>query len=342
MKNGVRIINCARGGLVVEADARRGARRAARSRAPRIDVFDERAGDRRTRCSAWRTSSRTPHLGASTTEAQENVALQVAEQMSDYLINGRGHQRPQHAVDHGRGSAAAEAVRQARRGARRLRRPADRRPDQGGRDRISTARSPTMNTRALTSAALAGLLRPQLADVNMVSAPVVAKERGISVAEVRRDQRGAYRRLHQADGDDRAAGRARSPARCFSDGKPRIIQIKGINMDAEFAPHMLYIDQRGQAGLHRPARHAARRRRRQHRQLPSRPPGAGRRRHRAASRSMDDVPESTLTRNRRLEVLRRSHRDWSRAGRASNLRVGTTYEPPTPGAMVAPRCVERV
>jgi len=97
----------------------------------------------------------------------------------------------------------------------------------------------TMNTRALISATLAGLIRPQVSDVNMVSAPIMVKERGIIVAEVKRDKSGVF------DGyiklTVKTEHRTRSIAgTCFSDGKPRFIQIKGINLDAEVGQHMLY------------------------------------------------------------------------------------------------------
>jgi D-3-phosphoglycerate dehydrogenase len=96
-----------------------------------------------------------------------------------------------------------------------------------------------MNTRALISAALAGLIRPQVADVNMVSAPIMAKERGIMLSEVKRDKSGVF------DGYVKLTVTTEKKTRsiagtCFSDGKPRFIQIKGINLDAEVGEHMLY------------------------------------------------------------------------------------------------------
>ena len=84
----------------------------------------------------------TPHLGASTTEAQENVALQVAEQMSDYLMTRRHLERRQLPVDHGGGGAEAEAVHRARREARLVRRPAHRDRHHEGRRSPMRARSP--------------------------------------------------------------------------------------------------------------------------------------------------------------------------------------------------------
>jgi D-3-phosphoglycerate dehydrogenase len=97
-----------------------------------------------------------------------------------------------------------------------------------------------LNQRALTQAAVAGVLKPALSDVNMVNAPIVAKERGIKVSETRRPRQGAYEGYIKItavlDGTTR-----RVAGTVFSDGRPRLIQVKDINLDAEFAPHMLYV-----------------------------------------------------------------------------------------------------
>ncbi len=97
-----------------------------------------------------------------------------------------------------------------------------------------------MNTRALTSAALAGLLRPMLQNINVVSAPVIAKERGIVVEETRREAEGDYESLITVTITTERQSRHVSGT-VFADGRPRIVNIKGIRMDAEFGPSMIYI-----------------------------------------------------------------------------------------------------
>jgi D-3-phosphoglycerate dehydrogenase len=97
-----------------------------------------------------------------------------------------------------------------------------------------------MKTKALTSAAVAGLLRPMLQDVNVVSAPVVAKERGIVVEEVTREMAGDYESLITVTVTSERQTRHVSGT-VFADGRPRIVNIKGIRMDAEFGPSMIYI-----------------------------------------------------------------------------------------------------
>ena len=104
-----------------------------------------------------------------------------------------------------------------------------------------------MNTRALTSAALAGVLQPMLGTVNMVSAPIVARERGIKVDEVRQSQRGAYetyiRLTIRTDNSERwVAGNA------LSEGKPRMSRSKGIEMERDVGRHRLYVTNKEKPG----------------------------------------------------------------------------------------------
>jgi len=181
----------------------------------------------------------TPHLGASTTEAQENVALHVAEQMSDYLIKG--------AISNAINMPSITAEEAPRlKPFVKLAEVLGAFVGQVTEDPIKEVEilfdgsTATMNTRALISATLAGLIRPQVSDVNMVSAPIMVKERGIIVAEVKRDKSGVF------DGYIKLTVKTEHMTRsiagtCFSDGKPRFIQIKGINLDADVGNHMVYL-----------------------------------------------------------------------------------------------------
>lgn len=105
-----------------------------------------------------------------------------------------------------------------------------------------------MNARALTQAALAGLLKPALSEVNMVNAPIVAKERGIQVSEVRRGAQGIYEGYLMLKVTTERQERSVAGT-VFSNGRPRIIQVKGIDMEAEFTPHMLYITNEDKPGF---------------------------------------------------------------------------------------------
>jgi D-3-phosphoglycerate dehydrogenase len=245
MKDGVRIVNCARGGLVVE-EALRAALDSGKVAGAAIDVFVEEPATESVLFGAPNIVC-TPHLGAATTEAQENVAIQIAEQMADFLTTG--------AVRNALNMPSITAEEAPRltpfvRLAEQLGSFAGQLTESGAREiRLEYEGAVAdMNTRALTSAALAGFLQPQLQAVNMVSAPAFAKERGIRVAETRRGQHGAYEsyiRLTVV-----TERRERSVAgTVFSDGKPRIIQIKGINMEAELGPHMLYVTNRDKPGF---------------------------------------------------------------------------------------------
>jgi D-3-phosphoglycerate dehydrogenase len=237
MKKGVRIINCARGGLVDERALRAGLDSGHVAGAA-FDVFVEEPatsnplfGHPNVVC--------TPHLGATTTEAQENVALQVAEQMSDYLLRGA----IQNAVNFPSISAEeAPKLRPFVALAEKLGSFAGQLTETGiAKVQLSYEGAVAqMNTKALTSSAIAGLLRPMLQDVNVVSAPTVAKDRGIVIEEVTREATGDFESLITVTVTTERQSRHVSGT-VFADGRPRIVNIKGIRMDAEFGPSMIYI-----------------------------------------------------------------------------------------------------
>jgi D-3-phosphoglycerate dehydrogenase / 2-oxoglutarate reductase len=245
MKLGARLINCARGGLVDEAALRR-ALDSGKVAGAAFDVFSEEPARDNVLFGAPNIVC-TPHLGAATTEAQENVAVQIAEQMADYLVTG--------AVRNALNMPSISAEEAPR--LMPLVRLAEQLGSFAGQLTESAVRRvrleyegtvAEMNTGALTAAALAGFLQPLLESVNMVSAPAHAKERGIAVEEVRRDQAGAYegyiRLTVVTDRQERSVA-----GTVFSNGKPRIIQIKGINMEAELGRHMLYITNHDRPGF---------------------------------------------------------------------------------------------
>ncbi len=236
-KKGVRIINCARGGLVDEV-ALRAALDSGHVAGAAFDVFVTEPATENVLFGHPNVIC-TPHLGASTTEAQENVALQVAEQMADYLMTGA----ITNAINFPSISAEeAPKLKPFVELAEKLGSFAGQLTETGiSKVQIAYEGAVAqMNTRALTSAALAGLLRPMLGDVNVVSAPVIAKERGMIIEETTRQVAGDYDSLITITVLTERQSRHVSGT-VFADGRPRIVNIKGIRMDAEFAPSMVYI-----------------------------------------------------------------------------------------------------
>ncbi len=237
MKKGVRVINCARGELVDEA-AMCEALKSGHVAGAAFDVFSEEPATQSCLFSLPNVVC-TPHLGASTMEAQENVALQVAEQMADYLLRGA----ITNAVNFPSISAEeAPKLKPFVALAEKLGSFAGQLTETGLRKVQITYEGGVaqMNTKALTSAAVAGLLRPMLQDINVVSATTVAKDRGIIIEETRREAEGDYESLITVTVVTDRQSRHISGT-VFADGRPRIVNIKGIRMDAEFGPSMIYI-----------------------------------------------------------------------------------------------------
>jgi D-3-phosphoglycerate dehydrogenase len=235
-KKGVRIINCARGGLVDEA-ALAELLKSGHVAGAAFDVFAVEPATENPLFGLPNVVC-TPHLGAATTEAQENVALQVAEQMSDYLLTG--------AVTNALNMPSVTAEEAKVMGpwvklAGHLGAFIGQMTDEPIKaiNILYDGSVAEMNLGALNCAVIAGIMKRANPEVNMVSAPVVAEERGIKISTTNQHKSGAF------DGYIKVTvlteKRERSIAgTVFSDGKPRFIQIKGINIDAEIGAHMLY------------------------------------------------------------------------------------------------------
>jgi D-3-phosphoglycerate dehydrogenase / 2-oxoglutarate reductase len=245
MKDGVRIINCARGGLIDEV-ALKAALERGKVKGAALDVYlVEPAIDNplfevpNVIC--------TPHLGASTTEAQENVAIQVAEQICAYLNSGEitnalnfpsisAEEAPRLTpfvkLAETLGSFAGQLTQSGITGIR-----------------IEyEGEVASLNTKPMSAAALTGLLRPLLGDVNMVSAPVLARDRGIKVETIQREQQGAYENYIRVTVMTERQERSVAGT-IFGNGEPRLIQVKGINMDAGLSQDMLYITNEDRPGF---------------------------------------------------------------------------------------------
>ena len=244
-KKGVRIINCARGGLVDEA-ALAELLKSGHVAGAGFDVFSEEPATDNPLFNLPNVVC-TPHLGAATTEAQENVALQVAEQISDYLLTG--------AVSNALNMPSVTAEEAKVMGpwiklAGHLGNFIGQMTDEPIKaiNILYDGVVSQMNLEALTCSAVAGIMKSVNPEVNMVSAPVIAKERGVKISTTHQDKSGVfegYIKLTVVTAErERSIG-----GTVFSDGKPRFIQIKGINIDAEIGQHMLYTTNEDEPGI---------------------------------------------------------------------------------------------
>ncbi|HVO01446.1 MAG TPA: phosphoglycerate dehydrogenase [Candidatus Cybelea sp.] len=242
---GVRLINCARGGLVVEADLK-AALDSGQVAGAALDVFSAEPANENLLFNHPNVVC-TPHLGASSTEAQFNVAVQVAEQMADFLLHG--------AVANAINMASvtveeAPKLRPYMKLAEQLGAFAGQATETGIRRVVVEYEGHVaqLNTRPLTAVLLQGLLKPQLDSVNMVNAPLVAKERDIDVTEVKHDREGDFHTLIRL-GVESDNWRRDIAGTLFADQRPRVVEIKGIKVDAELGPHMLYVTNEDKPGF---------------------------------------------------------------------------------------------
>lgn len=244
-KAGVRIVNCARGGIVDEA-ALKEALDSGHVAGAALDVFAEEPARENPLFDTPNVVA-TPHLGAATEEAQENVALQVAEQMSDYLLTG--------AVSNALNMPSISAEDAPR--LQPYMTLACQLGSFAGQVTETALKEVTLefeghvaklNVKPLVQAALAEVMKPFSDAVNMVNAPVFARERGVDVSEVIHDRPGNYQTLIKLTVKTERFTRSVSGT-LFGGALPRIVEIKGIEIEAELTPHMLYITNHDKPGL---------------------------------------------------------------------------------------------
>ncbi|MBN2973684.1 phosphoglycerate dehydrogenase [Roseomonas aeriglobus] len=236
-KKGVRIINCARGGLIDEA-ALKELLDSGHIAGAALDVFVTEPAKEHALFGTPNFVA-TPHLGASTSEAQVNVAIQVAEQMADFLMTGgvtnalnspsisaeeAPRVKPYMALAEKLGSLVGQL-------------------STGAIPRISIhseGAAAEVNQKPIVSAVLAGFLRTQTDTVNMVNAPFLAKERGIEVREVRTEREGDYHTLLRVSVKTDAGERSVAGT-LFGNRAPRLVELFGIKVEADLVGHMLYV-----------------------------------------------------------------------------------------------------
>ncbi len=244
-KKGVRIVNCARGGLVDE-NALKEAIDSGHVAGAAFDVFTEEPAKTNPLFGSEKTVC-TPHLGASTSEAQENVALQVAEQISEYLTTGT----VTNAIN--MPSVSAEDAAKLK--------PYLQLADQLGSFAGQLTESAIkaikieyegsvaeLNTRPITAVLVKGLLTPLVEGVNMVNAPVVAKERNIKISEVKNEECDDYQTIIRLTVTTEKRDRTITGT-LFGGTKPRIVEVGGIKLEAGLGPRMLYVNNEDKPGL---------------------------------------------------------------------------------------------
>jgi D-3-phosphoglycerate dehydrogenase len=236
-KRGVRIVNCARGGLIDEAALKDGLESGQIGGAA-LDVFEtEPAKD--SPLFGTPNFISTPHLGASTNEAQVNVAIQVAEQMSDYLLLGgvtnainmpslSAEEAPRLKPYMALAEKLGSLVGQLSHGSI------------AGLSIETEGAAAELNMKPITGAVLAGFMRVHSDTVNMVNAPFLAKERGLDVRETRHDREGDYHTLLRVSAETKAGPRTVAGT-LFGNAAPRLVELFGIKVEADLVGHMLYV-----------------------------------------------------------------------------------------------------
>ncbi len=244
MKKGALLINCARGGLVDER-ALKVALESGHLKGAALDVFVQEPAKENPLFGLENVIC-TPHLGASTSEAQEKVAIQIAEQISDYLLEGsikNALNAPNLSAEEARqlkpylqltsylGSFVGQLTQTAIKS-------------------ITVTYSgdaAQLNVEPLTTQVVQSVLAPHFCNVNAVNARQVARDRGIHITEAKEDLEEVYH--NRVTINITTEGKTRNASGTQIQNRPRLIEIKGIKLESEFGKHMLYITNQDQPGM---------------------------------------------------------------------------------------------
>jgi len=246
MKDGVRIINCARGGIVNEKDLYE-ALKSGKVAGAALDVFEKEPPEGNPLLTLDNFIA-TPHLGASTKEAQLNVAVAVAEQIVDYLIKGEVRNavnvpsvsadllpriQPYLTLGEKLGSFLAQVY-------------------EGGLNSVTVeyhGEVAELDSAPITTAILKGLLDPIMEEsVNYVNAPFIAKDRGIEVKEIKSNEAGDYTNLIKVTSASGKKGFTLSGT-LYGRKEPRIVQVDGYQLEVVPEGDMLVLSNNDKPGV---------------------------------------------------------------------------------------------
>lgn len=247
MKNGVRIINCARGGIIDE-EALTEAIKSGKVAGAALDVFDQEPPQPDNPLLMLDQVICTPHLGASTAEAQENVAIAVAQQMVDYLKRGI----ISNAVNvPSLGPESLSAIRPYLVLAEKIGR-LQAQLCEGRMEEVDLQYRGQIEDKDLSLFAiffLKGLLETILIEsVNYVNAPVLAQERGIKVTQTKGGSLEGYANLLTSKlKTDR--GESLIAGTLFNGDNPRMVHVDGFQLEAVLEGYMLIFSNIDKPGL---------------------------------------------------------------------------------------------